>query len=96
MTKLVQHNNQVTIHSMQTGSLKPMETSCDICILTIPLSIMQFVGVEPHDSFSHNKWKAIRELHYSTSTKIGLQFKSRFWEAQGIQGGQTVSFAHPI
>jgi len=91
MTKLVQHNNQVTIHSMQTGSLKPMETSCDICILTIPLSIMQFVGVEPHDSFSHNKWKAIRELHYSTSTKIGLQFKSRFWEAQGIQGGQTVS-----
>jgi len=91
MTKLVQHNNQVTIHSMQTGSLKPMETSCDICILTIPLSIMQFVGVEPHDSFPHNKWKAIRELHYSTSTKIGLQFKSRFWEAQGIQGGQTVS-----
>jgi monoamine oxidase len=91
MTKIVQHNNQVTIHSMQTESLKPIETTCDVCILTIPLSIMQFVEVEPYDSFSHNKWKAIRELHYSSSTKIGLQFKSRFWEEQGIQGGQTTS-----
>ncbi len=91
MTKIVQRNNQVTIHSIHTESLKPIETTCDICILTIPFSILQFVEVEPHDSFSHNKWKAIRELHYVTSIKIGLQFKSRFWEEQGIQGGQTVS-----
>ncbi|MBE3102939.1 MAG: flavin monoamine oxidase family protein [Bacilli bacterium] len=91
MTKIVQRNNQVTIHSMDTESLKPMETTCDICILTIPFSIMQFVEVEPHDSFSHDKWKAIRELHYVVSTKIGLQFKSRFWEEEGIQGGQTAT-----
>lgn len=91
MTKIVQNNNQVTIHSIHTVSLKPIETTCDICILTIPFSILQFVEVEPRDSFSHNKWKAIRELHYVTSIKIGLQFKRRFWEEQGIQGGQTVS-----
>lgn len=91
MTKIVQNNNQVTIHSIHTESLKPMETTCDICILTIPFSIMQFVEVEPHDSFSHDKWKAIRELHYVVSTKIGLQFKSRFWEEEGIQGGQTAT-----
>jgi monoamine oxidase len=91
MTKIVQHNNQVTIHSKNTESLKQSEMTCDICILTIPFSILQFVEVEPHDSFSHNKWKAIRELHYVTSIKIGLQFKSRFWEEQGILGGQTVS-----
>ncbi|WP_017382049.1 flavin monoamine oxidase family protein [Paenisporosarcina sp. TG-14] len=91
LTKIVQRNNQVTIYSMDTESLKPMETTCDICILTIPFSVMQFVEVEPHDSFSHNKWKAIRELHYVTSTKIGLQFKSRFWEDDGIQGGHTAT-----
>lgn len=91
VTKIVQHNNQVTIHSKNKESLDLSETTCDICILTIPFSIMQFVEVEPHDSFSHNKWKAIRELHYVTSTKIGLQFKNRFWEEQGIQGGQTAS-----
>jgi len=91
LTKIVQHSNQVTIHSKHTESLSSIEMTCDICILTIPFSIMQFVEVEPHNSFSHNKWKAIRELHYVTSTKIGLQFKSRFWEGQGIQGGQTAS-----
>ncbi|KQL36178.1 amine oxidase [Psychrobacillus sp. FJAT-21963] len=91
MTKIVQYNNQVTLHTKNTESLKPTEMTCDICILTIPFSILQFVDVEPHDSFSHNKWKAIRELHYVTSTKIGLQFKSRFWEDEGIKGGQTVS-----
>lgn len=91
MTKIVQHKNQVTIHSKNTESLTPSEMTCDICILTIPFSILQFVEIEPHDSFSHYKWKAIRELHYVTSIKIGLQFKSRFWEEQGIQGGQTAS-----
>ncbi|QBP41891.1 flavin monoamine oxidase family protein [Paenisporosarcina antarctica] len=91
LTKIVQRNNQVTIHSMDTESLKPMETTCDICILTIPFSVMQFVEVEPRDSFSHNKWKAIRELHYVVSTKIGLQFKSRFWEEEGMHGGQTAT-----
>lgn len=91
LTKIVQQDNKVTIHSMQTASLKPMEMTYEICILTIPFSILQFVEVEPYDSFSSNKWKAIRELHYSTSTKIGLQFRNRFWEEQGIQGGKTVT-----
>ena len=91
MTKIVQNSNQVTIHCKQTESLSPIEMTCDICILTIPFSIMQFVEVEPHNSFSHNKRKAIRELHYVTSVKIGLQFSSRFWEDQGIEGGQTVT-----
>lgn len=91
LTKIVQHRNHVTIHTMDTESLIKDETTYDICILTIPFSILQFIEIEPHNSFSHYKWKAIRELHYVTSIKIGLQFKSRFWEGQGIQGGQTSS-----
>lgn len=91
LTKIFQSDNQVTIHSKHTVTQQLYETICDIAILTIPFSILQFVEVVPHSSFSHNKWKAIRELHYSTSTKIGLQFKSKFWEAQGIHGGQTSS-----
>jgi monoamine oxidase len=91
MTKIVQRNKQVTIHSMHTESLQPFETTCDIAIMTIPFSAMHFIEVQPYDLFSHNKRKAIRELHYATATKIGLQFKSRFWEEQGIKGGQTAS-----
>ncbi|QPA30667.1 flavin monoamine oxidase family protein [Thermaerobacillus caldiproteolyticus] len=89
--KIVQHNNQVTIHSVHTRILEPFQITGDLAIVTIPFSILQFVEVEPRDSFSHNKWKAIRELHYVGSTKTGIQFKSRFWEKEGMYGGKTVS-----
>ena len=91
MTKIVQHGDQVTIHFTHSESLQPIEKSCDIAIVTIPFSVLQFVQVEPRESFSRNKWKAIRELHFTASTKIGLQFKRRFWEDQGIHGGQTAT-----
>lgn len=89
--KIVQHDNQVTIHSVHTKILEPFQITGDLAIVTIPFSILSFVEVEPYDSFSHNKWKAIRELHYAGSTKTGIQFKNRFWEREGMYGGQTVS-----
>jgi monoamine oxidase len=89
--KIVQHNNQVTIHSVHTKILEPFQITGDLAIVTIPFSVLQFVEVEPRDSFSHNKWKAIRELHYVGSTKTGIQFKRRFWEKEGMYGGKTVS-----
>jgi monoamine oxidase len=49
------------------------------------------VEIEPYHSFSDNKWKAIRELHYVGSTKTGFQFKNRFWERVGMHGGKTSS-----
>jgi monoamine oxidase len=89
--KIVQHDNQVTIHSVHTKILEPFQITGDLAIVTIPFSILQFVEIEPRDSFSENKWKAIRELHYVGSTKTGIQFKNRFWEREGMYGGQTVT-----
>jgi monoamine oxidase len=89
--KIVQHDNQVTIHSVHTKILEPFQITGDLAIVTIPFSVLQFVEIEPHDSFSYNKWKAIQELHYVGSTKTGIQFKSRFWEREGMYGGKTVT-----
>jgi monoamine oxidase len=89
--KIVQHNNQVTVHSVHTKILEPFQITGDLAIVTIPFSVLQFVDIEPYDSFSYNKWKAIRELHYAGSTKTGIQFKSKFWEKEGTHGGKTVS-----
>jgi monoamine oxidase len=89
--KIVQHNNQVTVHSVHTKILEPFQITGDLAIVTIPFSVLQFVDIEPYDSFSYNKWKAIRELHYAGSTKTGIQFKSKFWEKEGMYGGKTVS-----
>ncbi|MFC0558965.1 flavin monoamine oxidase family protein [Halalkalibacter alkalisediminis] len=88
--KIVQHDNQVTIHSVHK-ILEPFQITGDLAIVTIPFSVLQFVEIVPRHSFSENKWKAIRELNYAGSTKTGVQFKNRFWERQGLYGGQTVT-----
>lgn len=91
MTKIEQDPQQVTIHARHTLSQKPLTVSGDLAILTIPFSLLSFVEIVPRQSFSPNKWKAIRELHYVSSTKIGLQFKQRFWEREGLQGGKLMT-----
>lgn len=91
MTSIIQNQQQVSIRSTDMISQQPFEISGDLAIITIPFSVLQFVDVIPYHSFSHHKRKAIRELHYSSSTKIGLQFRSKFWEKAGIRGGQTTT-----
>ncbi|GAE93515.1 tryptophan 2-monooxygenase [Gracilibacillus boraciitolerans JCM 21714] len=88
--KIVQHDNQVTVHAVHK-ILEPTKITGDLAIVTIPFSVLQFVEIEPRDSFSENKWKAIRETNYAGSTKTGIQFKNRFWEKQGLYGGQTIT-----
>lgn len=62
----------------------------DAVIVTIPFPGFRYVRVTP--MLSHEKRKAIRELHYDAATKIMLQFKSRFWETNdGIYGGQSIT-----
>jgi monoamine oxidase len=88
--KIEQQDNQVTIHSVHR-ILEPFQITGDLAIVTIPFSVLQFVEILPRNLFSDNKWKAIRELNYAGSTKTGIQFKNRFWEKQGLYGGQTVT-----
>ncbi|KHF38931.1 flavin monoamine oxidase family protein [Halalkalibacter okhensis] len=88
--KIVQHDNQVTVHAIHK-ILEPTTITGDLAIVTIPFSVLQFVEIVPRDLFSENKWKAIREMNYAGSTKTGIQFRNRFWERQGLFGGQTVT-----
>ncbi len=91
MTKIVQEPHQVTIHTVHEKSGCTLKTTGDLAIVTVPFTLMRFVDVEPRESFSHNKWKAIRELHYVPSNKIGVEFRTRFWEKKGLWGGKTIS-----
>ncbi|MGO4889453.1 flavin monoamine oxidase family protein [Anaerobacillus sp. MEB173] len=88
--KITQHDNQVTVRAVHR-ILEPFKITGDLVIVTIPFSVLQFVDIEPRNSFSENKWKAIRETKYAGSTKTGIQFKNRFWEKQGLYGGQTLT-----
>ncbi|KIL80127.1 flavin monoamine oxidase family protein [Bacillus badius] len=90
LKRIVQENSQVTLHTAHKV-LGSFQMTGDLAIVTLPFSTLQFVEVEPHHSFSENKWKAIRELHYVGATKTGIEFKNRFWEKQGLYGGQTIT-----
>ncbi len=91
MTKITQRGNNVTITGEQTHTSEQFEVTADLAIITVPFTVLQFVEVEPINLFSFHKWVAIRQLHYTSSTKIGIQFSRRFWEENGLYGGQSVT-----
>ncbi|MDR7000157.1 monoamine oxidase [Neobacillus niacini] len=47
--------------------------------------------IEPFQSFSYFKRRAIREINYMAATKVGIEFKSRFWEKAGQFGGKSIT-----
>ncbi|GGB72149.1 flavin monoamine oxidase family protein [Fictibacillus barbaricus] len=89
--KIVQNNNSVTIHSTHQHSSNHFTINGDLAIITIPFSVLRFVNIEPYHSFSYYKRRAIRELNYIGATKIGIEFKSRFWEKNNQFGGRSIT-----
>lgn len=91
MMKISQYQNSVTIHCKHHLTAENFMLTGDLAIVTIPFSTLRFVKFEPYDSFSYYKRVAIRELNYMASTKIGIEFKSRFWEKEGQYGGKSIT-----
>ncbi|XP_026869470.2 L-amino-acid oxidase [Electrophorus electricus] len=44
-----------------------------------------------HPPLSPQKMEALRSVHYSSSTKVVLSFRRRFWEEEGIKGGRSIT-----
>ncbi|UOQ43709.1 flavin monoamine oxidase family protein [Halobacillus salinarum] len=82
--QIVQQENGVTVTFRDRRTNQYHSLEADYVISTIPYSVLQFVDIYPIDSVSFRKWKAIRELTYVSSIKIGLEFNSRFWEEMKI------------
>jgi monoamine oxidase len=54
----------------------PMKATADWCICTIPVSVLSQIPITVGPKMA----AAIANLSYSSSVKVGLQFKRRFWE----------------
>ena len=92
MTKLEwgEKGRGATVYTRNESDGSTAKFTGDEVIVTIPFSGLRFVEIDP--LFSHNKRKAIRELHYDAATKVLLEFNQRFWELDdGIYGGGTVT-----
>lgn len=57
-------------------------------ISTLPLSVLRTVNLDGI-YLSVGQKNALRELQYHPSVKIGIQFKTAWWERMGIIGGQS-------
>ncbi|MGG3467480.1 flavin monoamine oxidase family protein [Neobacillus pocheonensis] len=91
LTKIEQQLNGVTIHANDPRTLQNSSITSDLAIITIPFSVLRFVTIEPFYSFSYYKRRAIREINYMAATKVGIEFKSRFWERYGQFGGKSIT-----
>jgi monoamine oxidase len=87
VTRIQQDDGGVTVSYVNSNtSAMPQIAKADWCVCTIPLSILSQI---PIDVGSRMK-AAIDAVPYSSSVKIGLQFKRRFWEEdEAIYGGIT-------
>ncbi|MGM7721530.1 flavin monoamine oxidase family protein [Metabacillus sp. Hm71] len=72
----------------KTKNGKTTELKGDYCICTIPLPVLKNIPAD----FTAEMKQAIKSINYATTGKIGLQFKSRFWEKEDrILGGITTT-----
>ena len=82
-------NNSLTISI--NGTRSPQSYAAIISTVPLPrLSLMDLTGVNINSNYG--QWSAIRELQYGPSIKIGIKFKTPWWETelpQPIHGGQS-------
>jgi monoamine oxidase len=85
VTRIQQGDRGVTVtYTDLKAPATPQQARADWCVCTIPLSILSQL---PLDVGGRMK-AAIDAVPYSSSVKVGLQFKRRFWEEdEAIYGG---------
>ena len=82
----------VTIKGHRTNSRQPFEVHGDAVIITAPLHTIRHIkfvakkGTTPPEQLN-NFLKALDDIWPLPGTKIMIQCKDRFWEAEGIKGG---------
>jgi monoamine oxidase len=85
VSRIEQDDHGVTItYTDLKAPATPQQAKADWCICTIPLPILSQLPVNVGTRMK----AAIDAVPYSSSVKIGLQFKRRFWEEdEAIYGG---------
>ncbi|XP_072232760.1 L-amino-acid oxidase-like [Leuresthes tenuis] len=61
----------------------------DAVLVTTTAKAALFIEFDP--LLSREKMKAMRAVHYESSTKIILTFSERFWESDYIRGGKSIT-----
>ncbi|MBA2176087.1 flavin monoamine oxidase family protein [Halobacillus locisalis] len=79
----------VKVHTKNTSTNQVHVFEGDYSVITIPFPLIQFVDINPYHSISFDKYQIIRELISINAVKIGIEFKTRFWERNDVGNAVT-------
>uniref|UniRef100_A0A8C5FFY4 Amine oxidase n=1 Tax=Gadus morhua TaxID=8049 RepID=A0A8C5FFY4_GADMO len=65
------------------------KVSADAVLVTTTAKAARFIDFVP--PLTNSKRHALSSVHYDSSTKIILTFSKKFWEADGIKGGKSIT-----
>jgi monoamine oxidase len=82
LVSIEQHGKGVTATIEQRG--RRDRVSADYLICAIPFTVLRSIHVAP--AFSGDKQSAIRELSYQSISRVFVQTKTRYWNADGLSG----------
>lgn len=84
VTKITHHQDRVSVYTEDQRFHSHTSWSGDLLLTTIPFTAFQFIEVFPLECLSVRKWHAIREVINVPAVKIGIEFKTKFWEKYTI------------
>ncbi|KAI5098805.1 L-amino-acid oxidase, partial [Silurus meridionalis] len=83
-----QTDRNVTVFYEERHNIVTRQTF-DYALVTATAKATLFIKFQP--PLSPWKLEALRSVHYSSSTKVVLSFKRRFWEEESIWGGRSIT-----
>lgn len=84
VNQIFQLENKITVTTRDLVTGQYHAYDADYTIVAVPYSVFQFIDVHPYHSFSYEKWEVIRKSNFVSSVKVGLEFKSKFWQEAGV------------
>lgn len=89
--KIIPRDKSVSVEYTDFDNGKRGKEEADYLLTTAPFVAMKNIEIDPPTAFSYKKRRAIMSLNYEKAIKIGLEFRTHFWEKDGMFGGKTVT-----
>ncbi|NWH48279.1 OXLA oxidase, partial [Fregata magnificens] len=87
--KILTKGKKVHVFYRTPGTLTPTHVTADYVLVTSTAKATRHIQFLP--PLSPPKAHALRSIHYASASKIVLACSKKFWEKDGIRGGQSIT-----
>ncbi|KAM6233282.1 L-amino-acid oxidase [Porphyrio hochstetteri] len=87
--KIISKGDKVHVFYRAPDTLAPTILTADYVLVTATAKATRHIHFVP--PLSPAKTHALRSIHYASATKVALACTEKFWERDGIRGGQSIT-----